>query len=213
MCEEAVVRRNAAYALGRLFQHGGAQLLIHHPMLSKVIPLYSMRGYPLWTCRLGFFRVTGARMSWALLVNLALQACTQSCSRPPQRHGCSAVRFHSYVGFKKLRASDAHLLLLERHRDDASRVMTLVYFLSGAMSLSMHSPRLSLLGQDAFLWIALCATRLCGFLEALNRFCQILYTIDMWTSYFCLMTRPSGIHRIVIVDAIPGKLMQILTGQ
>ncbi len=36
MCSEAVVRRNASYALGRLFQHGGAQLLFQYPALSKV---------------------------------------------------------------------------------------------------------------------------------------------------------------------------------
>ncbi len=36
LCDEATVRRNAAYALGRLFQHGGAQLLFQHPALSKV---------------------------------------------------------------------------------------------------------------------------------------------------------------------------------
>ena len=36
MGDEAIVRRNAAYALGRLFQHGGAQLLFQHPALSKV---------------------------------------------------------------------------------------------------------------------------------------------------------------------------------
>ena len=40
MCEEAVVRRNAAYALGRLFQHGGAQALTQQPVLSKACPIF-----------------------------------------------------------------------------------------------------------------------------------------------------------------------------
>ena len=40
MCQEAVVRRNAAYALGRLFQHVGANLLVQHPALSKVLESY-----------------------------------------------------------------------------------------------------------------------------------------------------------------------------
>ena len=40
MCQEAAVRRNAAYALGRLFQHVGAHLLVQHPALSKVLESY-----------------------------------------------------------------------------------------------------------------------------------------------------------------------------
>ena len=51
MCEEAVVRRNAAYALSRLFQHGGSQLLMQHPVLSKVL-LFILQWHPCWTSRL-----------------------------------------------------------------------------------------------------------------------------------------------------------------